>query len=529
MFFNSKKTKVEDYEEILNSKKIILIDEIKEQILTKKLLKNKNFLNNIFFLKEYNLNFDKIYRQFLYTDLAYYKLNPSLISGLNQKSSNYVLPKEWLKVLDDFNIPKNILASKMLWLIYLFKKFILFQAYFFKNIILFFIPGNKLFFNSIFFYQLPKINLNKIKNNDESFVINHFIKKFNSENKADFCIYHNNQNYPDIINYKGIKILKKTNFIRIYKIKNLLKLIIFWIYYNINLVVFFFTRPEICVLSKEILESYIFYLEKKNYSKNYLFNNSMPLYKPIWTYIKKKDCKIFLFFYAMSCNPVKFELNQGTMFDLFFRSNHFGWRELSWSSYIFWNDYQYDYFKKILKYKDFESIIEKPLHWGGLDLYLNRKKTLCFFDIPPFSKSFSVKRHPPTFYNFKNLKKTFNDILFLCNKYNFQLIYKVKRYNDKIHDPEYLKFINSIKNENNVIVADDKYSPEAIIKNSDLCICYPFTASAVISRKFDVKSVYYDISNLNYNSNLAYGNIPIYKNLNDLDKWISVEEKLYEK
>ena len=59
-----------------------------------------------------------------------------------------------------------------------------------------------------------------------------------------------------------------------------------------------------------------------------------------------------------------------------------------------------------------------------------------------------------------------------------------------------------------------------MLSGIDLVIAMPFTAAAVIAKDLNIDCVYYDNSNVEYDGTLAYDEILIIKNKDDLEKWI---------
>ena len=106
------------------------------------------------------------------------------------------------------------------------------------------------------------------------------------------------------------------------------------IFKNINL--FYFSK-ELFLLK--------FFKNKKKLLPEYVFhNNSNLIYRPIWTYIKNNDLehKTYLFFYSDNFTPV----NQSKKFNNLDIIN--GLIMHSWQKIIFWNKYQFLWFKKQL-------------------------------------------------------------------------------------------------------------------------------------------------------------------------------------
>ena len=103
---------------------------------------------------------------------------------------------------------------------------------------------------------------------------------------------------------------------------------------------------------KEILKSYLFQIEKKNYSKIFLFNNSDGIYRPMWSYLKKPNLKIYFFFFGGNCMPFENDnLSDVKKFKLYFSSNYYGLQFWSWENYLFGMIFKISYQKNLINKK----------------------------------------------------------------------------------------------------------------------------------------------------------------------------------
>lgn len=522
-FFHKNYISLKGYKKIIKNHDIYLIDEIKKKILNTKLISNKKNLNFFFFIKDINFDFDLIYRQYIYSILVYYGLNRNIICSLNKKKTFFILPDPWLGILRDHNINFNYFKSKLMWFVFALKKFAAAQVYFFKIVLLFLFDKKKVNYDSFYFVDLPKINLTS-DSKDENNYLNFFLNELQNDNGLIKNIYHNNNSYNNKITYNFINILKIKNFNKIFLFLDLIKFFLFYLYCSFVALILLPFRQEFSILLKEVFEAFIFHLNKKNYSKIFVFNNSMGIYRPIWTYVKKKqNFKCFFTFDSMFCKPFNHDDDKLKKFNLYFAANYTGYECLNWEKFYFWNKYQKEFYEKRLINKNYEYKILKPINVGGLNYnHKKDKKTkIAFFDIPPFSLNYSLDRHPPLFYTLNNLKNIFEDIVNISKKYNFDIIYKFKRYVPDQHDKKYLYWIeNFIKKQPNITFVDNTTSVSSMLSGIDLVIAMPFTAAAVIAKDLNIDCIYYDNSNVEYDGTLAYDEILIIKNKDDLEKWI---------
>ncbi|MDC1154499.1 hypothetical protein OAT05_04355, partial [Candidatus Pelagibacter sp.] len=419
----------------------------------------------------------------------------------------------------------NIFFSYLKWYFYAFISLINSQIYFVKIITLFFFKNIKIDKESVNFCSFPSNKIENINSRNE-FFLNHFIEKFKIKK-----IYHDNRELLNNTKFNSVSLIQNINHIRLFSLLNLFKFITFNILLVFLSLVLFTFKQDLAIMMKEILKSYLFYIEKKNYSKIYLFNNSDGIYRPLWSYLKNKKITTYYFFLGQSCMPFDDDNpNDIKKFRLNFASNYYGLEFLSWQNYLFWNEFQCLSYKKNLIDKKINFYLDRFVETNYKSISNNyNSKSLSFFDITPYDKIFAIKRLAPTYHNFKNLNIMFNDILEICNDLNIHILYKSKRYKEKIHDIKYQKFLESINKIKNVTVYEEEFSSYSILKSSKIAICSPFTSVGVIANTLKIKTAYYDLSDVNYKEMVAFENLPIIKNKHVLREWIKKNINKYEK
>lgn len=501
------------YNKIKRNNKIFTIDEIKEKIYKKKLVNNQIY-NKIFFLK--NFDFDLLLRQYLYSNLIYISSNINFVKSLNNKKKIYTIHPKHLKLLTENNIAVNIFLSYLKWYLYSFISLVNSQLYFFKIIIIFFANKKKVDKESAYFCSFPlsKLEENNAKN---EFFLNHFIEKFQLTK-----VYHDNKNLEEYLDYRTVKIIKDVNNIRLFSYLNLVKFIFFNLFFFLLSSILFIFKQDLAIMLKEILKSYLFQIEKKNYSKIFLFNNSDGIYRPMWSYLKKPNLKIYFFFFGGNCMPFENDnLSDVKKFKLYFSSNYYGLQFWSWENYLFWNDFQRISYQKNLINKKISYEMDRCIEVNYKKFFKNYDKNiLSFFDITPYDKIFTIKRLASSYHNFKNAYIMFRDVFEICNKLDINIIYKSKRFRENIHDKKYIKFLEKINKFENVSVYDENFSSSSILKNSNLAICSPFTSVGIIAKSLNIKAAYYDLSDIYYKEKIAFENLPIIKNKTFLEEWI---------
>ena len=94
--------------------------------------------------------------------------------------------------------------------------------------------------------------------------------------------------------------------------------ILFWKWWNIIL------------LKEASLSIVVRTHNSKTLAREYLFNNSAYIYRPLWTYeAEAKDSKITLYFYSTNCELFKQNKVNSKM--------ALGYQSMTWPRYLVWN------------------------------------------------------------------------------------------------------------------------------------------------------------------------------------------------
>ena len=448
--------------------------------------------------------------------MIYINSNINFVNSFSDVNNSFTIHPKHLKILKENSLNFNSLYSYINWILFSLYSLLISQIFFLKIIFLFFFDKRKIDHDSAFFYSFPLNKFKKNKNESE-FFLKHFIKKFKI-NK----IYHDNNDLVNETKYCSIQIKQNVNNIRVYSFLNFIKFILFNFFFLFLSIVLFIFKQDIAIMMKEILKAYLFHIENKNYSKIYFFNNSDAIYRPMWSYIKKKESKCYFFFTGGNCMPFEDKnISDVDKFKLYFSSSYYGLEYWSWENYLFWNEFQKNSYLNKLTNKDISYETDRYVEINDKIFFrTEKKKTLSIFDISPYDKIFTVKRFASIYHNFKNVNIMFKDILDICEKLDINIIYKSKKYKKNIHDFKYKNFLEKINNLKNVSVCDEEYSSSSILRESDMAICSPFTSVGMIAKILKVNCVYYDLSGINYKQMIAFGDLPIINNKKDLENWI---------
>jgi polysaccharide biosynthesis PFTS motif protein len=500
---NNKKKIIRSFFNICRNNKIYVLYSIKKKIEKKKI--KLNYYNK----KEFQFNLDKSYSQFLYNMLIYNNkiLNIKLISSLaSNKTFFFYLPKDWLIEISKSGVKVNFIISKILWIIVSVKQFLSFYTKVLFTLFFYLFNSStkkKIYFDEPSFY-IPKKKektffpdfitfLSSVINKPVEEIENKYLFTYRYENLIkNFCIF-NKINFFMSLNFFFFQIL----FLAIFK--------------NINL--FYF--------SKEIF-LFKFLKNKKKLLPEYAFHsNSNLIYRPIWTYIKNNDFenKIYLFFYSDNFITIN-SRNKFNNLDIIH-----GVKMHTWQKIIFWNKYQFFWFKKFTKRKITYLISPYnyiPYESRNIILKRNKKKTLSIFDVhPPNLYGYSILADPKNIYTFSYCKKFIADLVSLQNKYDFNIIIKSKLRVTTFNELsfKYFKYLQSLES-NKIKIYDKNFSAMSIVKISDAVVSIPFSSPALLAHLEKKKACYYDPKSIVLDRLYKEKKIKLISGKQNLDYWI---------
>ena len=499
------------YKDNLNSNRNI---KLTEAILKTKFY-NNNFLEKFYFRGKDNLN--NIIIQFIVSKHFLYSVNKKYILGLH-KNVIIIININLYKNLKNF-LKINKYFSYFYFGIFVFQNFLIGVVYFFYRILHYAsnLFSRKIYLNNSNFF-LTLRNNSSIKPNKSYHNVFSWYKKNICEKGDDEYFFHSIKKFNQYD--KQIKFINSAT--NIYGFNNFIYFLIFGI---ILIVISFFSmlllRWKLPLLLKEILSEIILKKTPKKFLfKNYYFDNSSWLFRPLWTYeVEKKGSKVILFFYAMNIENIYKDDS------LIHKSDNF-WEICTWKNYYVWNEEHKKIINNFINDKNINVEIKNPISFSDCESEIKidkLKKNIAIFDISLHRRSKSIYWRGWDFNFFKVLvvKKFYKDILNICENKNINLYFKSKKsVENKNLDKEYINFIKSIQNKKNVNIVDPNCSAFKLADLCDASISLPFTSTSQIFRYFKKPSIYYDPIKLFKKNHLgARGVELLYKS--DLIKWIN--------
>ena len=480
--------------------------------------KNINVKSNAFNIDKIHL--EKCLIQFLIQRFLYIGFNKKILEALGRKNKKLKigLPKQWLKHLEEEGFKADTFSNKIRWygfvLFWFFGGIYKIFNYFFlgvksKNFTS--VPIPYLYFDNLSIKNIPN-NLN-----------------YNTKTILDWYVQYGEDDYEEINHQvKSPKIkLKGKNIVQAdLPVKSNLPFF-GWLIYLVNAMcfalksIFYFLKGDFthAILLKEYPLLYLTQKSKKEYlARKYLFHNSTPIFRPLWTYeAEKKGAEIILYYYSTGNSVLKFDKGY---------HREYGNREfMSWSRFYVWNTYQESYVKSY--FPNAEIKIVGPIWFESYHTKLelpNNKKVVSVFDIQPMNeKRFRLLGVPDRYITTLNLIQFQKDIISVFSQKDVQVILKRKRKEGKDNDLEYVSYVNDLYSSDKFRQIPPEFDAWTIINKSFLTISYPPTSTANISRFCNINTIYYDPTRTVDPEDEALFGVRLIRGIDELNDYVSNE------
>jgi polysaccharide biosynthesis PFTS motif protein len=463
-----------------------------------------------------------VVRQYLLVRVGGYGLNQALLFAFGKPGGKviYPLPKAWRKTITNLGVDVANLRSSLLWQLYICSALLygilqIAKIFFcgFKSLIYKRVKQKKY----IYFANLSPSNLPLGGVAQKSHNVISWYLQWKGKIKNIRAIHHS---VPDVS-------AKSINDVDLVFQKEILPPLIGWIaifkyaFWGINasfiaLLDFFRGRWwHAFILNQAAQSEQVRCLQSEFLADEYLFHNSGWIYRPLWTYDAEKAGSIITFyFYSTNCEPFK---NRDEYDPI-----PYGWKAISWSRYLVWDDYQADFIRRSIG-EAANIIISGPIWFSGRSAKIKKTQALnvAIFDVTPIrSSTFSVQGHRSEFYTPPITKMFFKDILGLSAKYNLKLLWKKKREIGRGAHPAYRNLLNQIINEKNIIIIDPEVSVLSVIESSSAVISMPFTSVAIMAKNLGKPSVYFDPSKTILKDDRAAHGIQVIHEIDELEDWL---------
>jgi polysaccharide biosynthesis PFTS motif protein len=506
------------YNILKSTNQLGLIEDIKFELSCTKIINQKKNESKI----QSNLEFSEIsLRQFVlqhYINLTFHKEIIYYFSKSNN-SICYPLPKNWQKILKQKGLRVNKFACTLYWYYEIIKLLILaffeFISQTIKSIKLFnnYNYANNLKF--VYFDSLDKTNVPDMSGEYEFGILSWYLN-YHGGKGIDYLSHSVTGKNSILVNNVNVK-FQSSPFLPPLSIKSLFQ----FCFKSIGLIIksfvmLFLGKWHYALMSKEVILSYVVQTNKnQGIGKNYLFNNSCSIYRPIWTYYAEKyGSKISFYFYSTNIERFK----KGNAYP---RIANF-WHITTWSEYLVWDTFQKYFIDNAIGHTNKTTIVG-PIYFKFSTKNLQLpEKTIIIFDVQPVRNSFYITLGLDQEYYVPKIANTFfNHIAETLRRTDFKIAIKKKREIGNLAHISFKHNFDRLIRNNRIINIEPDIPAESIIKDAFAVISMPFTSTAIIAKKYGKPSIYYDPSGIVEKDDRAAHGIPIIQNKNELFIWIN--------
>lgn len=523
------KKALEGYDILRSSDSLDKINNIKLDLTNKRLVSidrkgSKNIFGNAADQAEL------VTRQYLLMRFADLNLNRQILESIAEpeKGITLKLPAEWRKTISSHQVNVSKFRSAYHWNHFLLSSLLthgilllrtiydcVLQILTIRKIAAKIVLGKYAYFFSLNGTNFPQPDKAGISHDFVSWYIN-----WSGRNKDVQSIHHNVKD-QESMHWKGVDISYLENpFLSLYTRKALVDYFFWCIKAVFISIVSIFTGRwwNILILEEAIYAAKMRCQEPDLIAKEYCFNNSGWIYRPLWTYeAEAKGSKIHFYFYSTNCETLTSSSKKADF--------HYGYQCMNWPHYLVWDKYQEDFVRNATG-NDSKVSVVGPIWFAtsARELEVFPEKTIAVFDVQPvrdaFYKTLGISFE---YYIPKVCNQFLADILEVSKSMNYTMALKRKRdIARKIH-PGYRNFIKTMGNSDNFVFVDPNISAIKVIENSSLVISMPFTSTAILGREWNKPSVFYDPLNMLQKDDQAAHGIPIIRGIDNLKEWLAAQ------
>ena len=509
------------YRKLRQSGQLNRISSLKEDLTQTKLtFKNTKFSSLI--MGAGALHAEVVIRQYLLVRIGGHALNSALLRSLGKKNGSVVfpLPREWQKIIKNHGFSVDSLKSNFLWQLYIFGALLYGSLKAFK----------------IIFVGLKSLRLKSLKSKKYVYfamlALGNLPQKFNQSKSYDvvswYLLWENRARNVEVICHSVPNVVDQAiGDVEIHSQSELLPSLgsmkscckyFYWCCFSILLTAFDFIRGRwwyALLLNQAALSAQVRCLKKESLALDYLFHNSGPIYRPLWTYdAERLGSRIIFYFY--STNSENFRLSNVEA------SIPYGWKAMSWPHILVWDVWQEAFVRKAQKINTLVELVGPIWFNDGHHIDLpNLKNLIAVFDVEPQrNSSYQIYGHSYEYYIPKVANNFIMDIYKSASSKNLNITLKKKRDIGKRAHPSYRYLIKNLNDKSNFYEISPELSPWAIIDKSIAVISMPFTSTALIARHLGKPSIYYDPTGLLRNDDPAAHGIQVLSSFAELDDWV---------
>lgn len=472
-----------------------------------------------------------VVRQYLLVRCGGLKLNQALLFALGEKGGRVVfyLPKEWRDILEQHGFKIAHVRSSILWQLYV-------GAFLFYGLLqiireilfgLFFRMNAKLVQNKphASFVDLGLGNLpSKIDGIESHDVISWYLKW--SGRAAGIEAIRHTVHKAQVAHVDGVQVLPVWHVLPALHGMRTIVSYLFWGARASIIATVDYLRGRwwhALLLNQAALAAKVRLLPEDSLARHYLFHNSGWIYRPLWTYdAEHKKASILFYFYSSNCEG--FKKTDG------YPPIPYGWKAMSWSRYLVWDNYQADFVRRAVGNETNISVVG-PIWFHASPIVMPKvsQSSVAVFDVTPHRSSrYCTLGIDGEFYTPEVANPFLEQISNSIEKLGLVMLWKRKRNIGRIAHPLYRRLANQLAKKKNVVLIDPDISAIRVIEASAAVISMPFTSTALIAKEMGKPSVYYDPTGLLQLDDRAAHGVLILRGVVELESWLSSEVAVYQ-
>lgn len=256
-------------------------------------------------------------------------------------------------------------------------------------------------------------------------------------------------------------------------------------------------------------------------AREYLFHNSTPHYRPLWTYeAEERGSRITLYFYSTNCEDFKRPESYPTQAN--------SWQVMNWPRYLVWDDYQAAFVRRAVG-EDAAVSVVGPIWFQTSARELQRLPSDCVavFDVQPHRASrYQVLGAPDEYFTPRTANQFLLDIHAIVSECGGVMALKRKRHLGRALSKSYRGVVEKLGRADNFISLDPDISAVRVIESCAAVISMPFTSTALLGRDLGKPSAYYDPHGTVQKDDRAAHGVPVISGRTELREWIAANVDL---
>ena len=250
-------------------------------------------------------------------------------------------------------------------------------------------------------------------------------------------------------------------------------------------------------------------------ARDYLFNNSMWVFRPLWTYeAEKLGSRITYYFYSTNCES--FRTSEGYPLQENF------WQVMNWPYYLVWDEYQADFVRRAVGPLANISVVGPIWFQSGTPAIPSLPpRSVAVFDVEPHRKSrYQVLGMAQEYFVPGTANRFLVDIHEAVRECGGTMVLKRKRAIGKLLNRSYRSVIDGLSTSDHFVPIDPSTSAQRVVESCAAVISMPFTSTALLAREIGKPSIYYDPVGIVQKGDRAAHGIEIVSGREELRTWL---------